>query len=72
VDGPPGSCTPVGIPGGAWLPTWLPCDRRGVFARGQARRFLTACVDADMPETTRLAATIERWRPQIEAFLALG
>ena len=35
-------------------------------------RFLTACVDADMPETTRLAATIERWWPEIEAFLALG
>ncbi len=27
-------------------------------------RFLTACVDADMPETTRLAATIERWWPE--------
>ena len=35
-------------------------------------RFLTACVDADMPETTRLAATIERWWPEIEPFLALG
>ena len=35
-------------------------------------RFLTACVDADMPETTRLAATIETWWPQIEAFLRLG
>jgi transposase len=35
-------------------------------------RFLTACVTADTPETTRLAATIERWWPQIEGFLALG
>jgi transposase len=35
-------------------------------------RFLTACVDADMPETTRLAGTIEKWWPEIEAFLALG
>lgn len=25
-----------------------------------------------MPETTRLATTIERWWPEIEAFLELG
>jgi len=35
-------------------------------------RFLQACVDADMPEATRLAATIERWWPEIEGFLELG
>ncbi len=35
-------------------------------------RFLNACVVADMAETTRLAATIERWWPEIEAFLELG
>lgn len=35
-------------------------------------RFLAACVDADMPEATRLAATIERWWPEIEGFLELG
>jgi transposase len=35
-------------------------------------RFLQACVDADMPEATRLAATIERWWPEIEGFLQLG
>ena len=35
-------------------------------------RFLTACAVADMPETTRLASTIERWWPEIEAFLELG
>ena len=34
--------------------------------------FLAACVDADMPETTRLAATVERWWPEIEGFLELG
>ena len=34
--------------------------------------FLAACVDADMPETTRLAATVQRWWPQIEGFLQLG
>ena len=34
--------------------------------------FLQACADADMPETTRLAATIERWWPEIEGFLQLG
>ena len=35
-------------------------------------RFLTACVSADMPETTRLASTIEKWWPEIEGFLELG
>jgi transposase len=35
-------------------------------------RFLTACVIADMPETTRLAGTIEKWWPEIEGFLELG
>jgi hypothetical protein len=35
-------------------------------------RFLQACVDADMPEAIRLAATIERWWPEIEGFLELG
>lgn len=35
-------------------------------------KFLAACADADMPETTRLAATIERWWPEIEGFLQLG
>jgi transposase len=28
-------------------------------------RFYTACADADMPETTRLASTIETWWPHI-------
>ena len=35
-------------------------------------RFLAACVTADMPETTRLAPTIEKWWPEIEGFLELG
>jgi transposase len=35
-------------------------------------RFLTACATADMPETTRLAGTIEKWWPEIEGFLELG
>ncbi len=35
-------------------------------------RFLSACAVADMPETTRLATTIERWWPEIEGFLELG
>jgi transposase len=35
-------------------------------------RFLTACAAADMPETTRLATTVERWWPAIEGFLQLG
>jgi transposase len=35
-------------------------------------RFLSACVTADMPETTRLAGTIMKWWPEIEGFLELG
>lgn len=35
-------------------------------------RFLAACATADMPETTRLAGTIEKWWPEIEGFLQLG
>jgi len=35
-------------------------------------RFLAAIAVADMPETTRLASTIERWWPEIEGFLELG
>jgi transposase len=35
-------------------------------------RFLQACADADMPEATRLAGTIEKWWPEIEGFLQLG
>jgi transposase len=34
--------------------------------------FVDACRIADMPETTRLAATIAAWWPQIEGFLQLG
>jgi transposase len=35
-------------------------------------RFLAACAVADMPETTRLAGTIEKWWSEIEGFLELG
>ena len=35
-------------------------------------RFLAACVTADMPETTHLAGTVERWWPEIQGFLRLG
>lgn len=35
-------------------------------------RFYDACIDAQMPETSRLAATVATWWPQIEAFLQLG
>jgi transposase len=35
-------------------------------------RFYDACATADMPETTRLATTIEAWWPHILVFLRLG
>jgi transposase len=34
--------------------------------------FLTACAYAEMPQATRLAATVERWWPEIEGFLELS
>ena len=34
-------------------------------------RFHTACADADMPETTRLATTVDTWWPHILVFLRL-
>jgi Transposase len=35
-------------------------------------RSLSACAVSDMPETTRLAGTTEKWWPEIEGFLELG
>ena len=47
-----------------------------VFSRSMTAhrlfRFYDACVTADMPETTRLAQTVQAWWPQIEGFLELG
>jgi transposase len=40
--------------------------------RQRLHRFDQACADADMPETTRLATTIETWWPHILVFLQLG
>jgi transposase len=40
--------------------------------RQRLHRFYQACADADMPETTRLATTIETWWPHILVFLQLG
>lgn len=41
-------------------------------ARERLWRFYDACATASMPETTRLATTIETWWPHIEVFLDLG
>jgi transposase len=40
-------------------------------ARHRLSRFYDAVLVADMPETTRLAETVDTWWPQIEAFLRL-
>ena len=44
-----------------------PADRAVIRSRLWA--FYDTCATADMPETSRLAATIETWWPEIEAFL---
>ncbi|MER7960269.1 transposase [Streptomyces sp. NPDC096030] len=35
-------------------------------------KFLTWCADAGIPEVRTLAATIDRWRPEIAAFIDTG
>jgi transposase len=39
--------------------------------RNRMWRFHAACADADMPETTRLASTVDTWWPHILVFLQL-
>ncbi|HKT05378.1 MAG TPA: ISL3 family transposase [Rugosimonospora sp.] len=40
---------------------------------GQARyKFLTWCADADIPEVRTLATTVDRWWPEIAAFIDTG
>lgn len=47
-----------------------PTERRQIRAR--LWRFYDACATADMPETTRLATTIQTWWPAIEVALHTG
>jgi transposase len=54
------------------LRTLLATARRGALRSDVAHRlfrFYTWCADADIPELTRLATTVQAWWPQIEAFL---
>jgi transposase len=53
----------------------LACARTGADRHriGQLRfQFLTWCADSDIPEVRQLAVTIDRWWPEIEAFIATG
>ncbi|MFD0289837.1 transposase [Streptomyces lutosisoli] len=53
----------------------LACARTGANRHqvGHPRwKFLTWCADADIPEVRRLAATVDRWWPETEAFIATG
>jgi len=71
---------PTGEISAAWackeLLRQLPADGPTRYSRHETAhrrtRFLAACAVADMPETTRLAGTIEKWWPEIEGFLELG
>ncbi len=71
---------PSGEIGAAWgvkellrqlLATSGPRYSRHLVAH-RLHRFLDACALAAMPETDRLAATVETWWPEIEGFLELG
>ncbi|WP_240124551.1 transposase [Streptomyces sp. MUM 136J] len=35
-------------------------------------KFLTWCADSDIPEVRQLAVTVDRWWPEIEAFIDTG
>jgi len=60
----------------AWMPkeelrTLLATARRGGHRHDISRqlyRFYTWCANADIPELTRLAQTIDDWWPEVEAF----
>nr|WP_256356337.1 transposase [Streptomyces sp. PKU-EA00015] len=57
------------------LRTLLPLARTGADRHqvGHARwKFLTWCADSDIPEVRRLAATADRWWPEIAAFIDTG
>jgi transposase len=53
----------------------LACGRTGTDRHrvGHPRwKFLTWCADSDIPEVRQLAATVDRWWPEIAAFIATG
>jgi hypothetical protein len=53
----------------------LACARTGADRHqvGRARwKFLTWCVNSDIPEVRQLASTVDRWWPEIEAFIDTG
>src|SRR5512144_2781166 len=57
--------------GGQGLLRRLLASRTAHDARHRLFRFYAAVLRADMPETTRLADTVQTWWPAIEAFLRL-
>ncbi len=53
----------------------LECARTGADRHqvGQARwKFLTWCADSDIPDVRQLAVTVDRWWPEIKAFIDTG
>lgn len=57
------------------LRSLLACAKRGGVRSDIAHRltrFYTWCATVDIPEVTRLAATVDAWWPQSEAFLTTG
>jgi transposase len=71
-------------PSGQILTTWIAKEElRALLATARTGghrhdishrlyRFYTWCANADIPEVTRLAQTIENWWPEIEAFCKTG
>jgi hypothetical protein len=71
-------------PSGQILTTWIAKEElRALLATARTgghrhdishrlHRFYNWCANADIPEVTRLAQTIEDWWPEIEAFCTTG
>jgi hypothetical protein len=57
------------------LPTLLATVRLGGdphLTRHRLHRFLTWCIDSQIPELLTLAATVDDWWPEINAFVTTG
>lgn len=54
------------------LRTLLASGHEPTAVKPHLEKFYQACAKADLPETSKLAATIKRWWPHIEIFLETG
>ena len=67
------SCPP-GSPRKSCAPCCPPCASAAIahLTRHRLHRFLAWCIDSQIPELLTLAATIDTWWPEINAFVTTG